>query len=254
MRDEDFPRLEYDQYFPFPSPEKWEDDVVAVGGNLSPGLLISAYAQGIFPWFNEGEEILWWSLDPRFILYPDALKVSRSMRRHIRKGGFALTLDRDFTGVMEGCGRVPRKGQDGTWISAEMIEAYSELHDLGFAHSVEVRQGHELVGGLYGLSLGNAFFGESMFARSSNASKTALVALSSYLADRGFAFIDCQQHTDHLGTLGAADVPRDRFLMELEEALKTPTARGNWGLLYPDFPSSTLWDGLSRSGNGGGSS
>jgi leucyl/phenylalanyl-tRNA--protein transferase len=251
VRDDEFPRLEYDQLFPFPSPESWDDDVVAVGGNLSPGLLISAYAQGIFPWFNEGEDILWWSLDPRFILYPDALKVSRSMKRHIKRGGFSLTLDSDFTAVMEGCGRVSRKDQDGTWISREMIDAYTELHDLGFAHSVEVREGDELVGGLYGLSLGNAFFGESMFARRTNASKTALIALSSYLADRGFAFIDCQQHTDHLGSLGAADVPRERFLEELKEALKTPTSRGNWGLLYPDFPSSSFWDGLSRSGAAG---
>ncbi len=244
MRDEDFPRLEYDQFFPFPHPDTWEDDVVAVGGNLSPGLLISAYAQGIFPWFNEGEDILWWSLDPRFILYPDALKISRSMRRHIRSGTFRLTVDRDFSGVMEGCSRIPRKGQDGTWISGEMIEAYTELHSLGFAHSVEVWEEDELIGGLYGLSLGNAFFGESMFARRSNASKTALIALSSYLRDRGFAFIDCQQHTDHLGSLGAADVPRSRFLGELKKALQIPTVRGNWGLCYPDFPSSSLWDAL----------
>ena len=244
MRDESFPRLEYNQFFPFPSPESWDDDVVAVGGNLSPGMLISAYAQGIFPWFNEGEDILWWSLDPRFILYPEALKVSRSMRRHIRSTAYRLTLDRDFPAVMEGCGKIPRKGQDGTWISTEMIDAYSELHSLGFAHSVEVWEQDELVGGLYGLSLGNAFFGESMFARRSNASKTALIALCSYLSDRGFAFIDCQQHTDHLGSLGAADVPRSRFLEELKGALKIPTTRGNWGICFPDFPSSLLWNEL----------
>ncbi|WP_246157056.1 leucyl/phenylalanyl-tRNA--protein transferase [Oceanispirochaeta crateris] len=245
MRDEDFPWLEYDQYFPFPPEETWEDEIVGVGGNLSPGLLLSAYVQGIFPWFNEGEEILWWSLDPRFVLYHENLKVSRSMRKVLKSGKFTLTLDRAFRDVMTGCGKVPRKGQDGTWISSEMLEAYCSLHELGFAHSVEVWEAGRLAGGLYGLSLGRVFFGESMFALSANASKTALIALSCFLQHKGFAFIDCQQHTEHLGSLGACDVPRSRFLKELKEALTEGTVRGNWSLLFPGFPESPVWTGFA---------
>ena len=244
MSTEEFPWLEYDDFFRFPPPHTWDEELVGVGGNLSPGMLISAYAQGVFPWFNEGEEILWWSLDPRFILYHDNLKVSKSMRKVLKKGGFRLTVDLAFEDVMRSCGAAPRPGQDGTWISKDMIAAYTGLHKLGFAHSVEVWQEDTLVGGLYGLSLGRAFFGESMFARASNASKTALIGLSSYLSEKDFAFIDCQQHTPHLGSLGACDVSRDRFLSELKSALKTPTLRGDWSVLFSDFPSSGLWNSL----------
>ncbi len=244
MSSEDFPWLEYDDFFRFPPPDTWDEELVGVGGNLSPGMLISAYAQGIFPWFNEGEEILWWSLDPRFVLYHDNLKVSKSMRKILKKGTFLLTVDRDFEAVMRGCSVVPREGQDGTWISEDMIAAYTGLHKLGFAHSVEVWEEDELAGGLYGLSLGSAFFGESMFARKSNASKAALIGLSSYLREKGFAFIDCQQHTPHLGSLGACDVSRDRFLRELKTSLQVPTQRGSWSVLFPDFPESELWNSL----------
>ena len=244
MSDTSFPWLEVEDFFPFPPSDTWEDEIVAVGGNLSPGMLISAYAQGIFPWFNEGEEILWWSLDPRFLLYPDHLKVSKSMRKILRSGRFSLSIDRDFSSVMNNCGSVLRKGEEGTWISRDMKDAYSTLHELGFAHSVEVYEGDALVGGLYGVSLGKCFFGESMFARVSNASKTALIALTWFLEEKGFAFVDCQQHTAHLETLGAEDVPRDRFLKELKAALKTPSHRGNWEKQYPRFPQSKKWDSL----------
>ncbi|MDC7232095.1 MAG: leucyl/phenylalanyl-tRNA--protein transferase [Spirochaetales bacterium] len=253
MRDEDFPWLEYDDYYHFPDPGSWDDDIIAAGGNLSPGLLISAYAQGIFPWFNEGEDILWWSLDPRFVLYPDNLHIGSTMKKVLKSRRFTVTVDKSFREVMASCGKAPRKDQDGTWISGEMIEAYGRLHDLGFAHSVEVWEGDTLAGGLYGLSLGRAFFGESMFARVPNSSKTALIALSSYLDDKNFAFIDCQQPTPHLGTMGAVNIPRERFIKELREVLETPTVRGNWSLLYPDFPASELWNRYTASPVGVGS-
>jgi leucyl/phenylalanyl-tRNA--protein transferase len=246
VSDEEFPWLEYNQYFPFQPIETSDDEIIGAGGNLSPGLLLSAYAQGIFPWFNEGEEILWWSLDPRFILYPSNLRISRSMKKVLKAGNFKLTIDRNFRDVMSGCGQIPRHDQDGTWISNDMINAYGRLHDLGFAHSVEVWEEDRLAGGLYGVSLGRAFFGESMFARSANASKTALIGLTSFLQEKGFTFIDCQQHTEHLGSMGAVDVPRDEFLKNLKNTLKDDTIRGNWNILFPDFPESLLWDSLTH--------
>ncbi len=244
MSDDAFPWLEVQDFFPFPPPDSWDDDIVGVGGNLSPGMLISAYAQGIFPWFNEGEDILWWSLDPRFILYPGNLKISKSMKRLIRSGRFTLSVDRDFPAVISSCGTASRKGEDGTWISGDMKEAYTRLHDLGFAHSVEVREQGELAGGLYGISLGSCFFGESMFARRPNASKTALIALTLWLEEQGFPFIDCQQHTEHLGSMGAVDIDRAVFLKELKKALQVPTIRGNWSELFPGFPDSSRWQYL----------
>jgi len=247
---EDFPWLEPGDYYPFPPPETWEDDIVAVGGNLSPGLLLSAYAQGVFPWFNEGEEILWWSLDPRFVLYPDKLKISRSMRKVLRSGEFRVTVDRCFEDVIGHCGSVSRKGQDGTWISQDMKNSYLLLHKLGFAHSVEVWAEGVLAGGLYGISLGRCFFGESMFALKSNASKTALIALTLWLDEKKFALVDCQQHTPHLGTLGAEDVPRSLFLEQLKEALQFTTLEGNWSQLFPGFPFSERWNALSEGARG----
>ena len=241
MSDPGFPWLEVHDFFPFPPPETWEDDIVGVGGNLSPGMLISAYTQGIFPWFNEGEDILWWSLDPRFILYPENLKVSKSMKKLIKSDHFTVSVDREFPSVMDGCAAISRKGEEGTWISDDMKDAYCRLHDLGFAHSVEVYSEEGLAGGLYGISLGNCFIGESMFSRESNASKTALIALTWYLQEKGFSFVDCQQHTPHLESMGAVDVSRDTFLQELKNSLRTPTYRGNWGDLFRDFPYSEKW-------------
>lgn len=245
---DDFPWLAVDDYFQFPAPDSWDEEIVAVGGNLSPGLLISAYAQGIFPWFNEGEDILWWSLDPRFVLYFENLKISKSMKKILKKSKYRVTLDHDFPSVMRSCAGAVRKGEEGTWISNDMLKAYTELHRLGFAHSVEVWEDDELVGGLYGLSLGAAFFGESMFASRPNCSKIALIALTSYLEDRNFDFIDCQQPTAHLASLGACEIDRSRFLDELKQSLLTPSCRGDWSILFPDFPSSPLWNELCPAG------
>lgn len=229
MKDRDFPWLGEDAYYPFPHPETADSQgIVAVGGNLSPGMLLSAYSQGIFPWFNPGEPIIWWSLDPRFVLYPDNLHISRSMKKFMKQKNLRTTMDQAFAEVIRGCKESPRRGQDGTWITDEMEEAYLELHRLGYAHSVEVWLENKLAGGLYGVSMGKAFFGESMFARVSNASKAALIQLSQFLKRRGFDFIDCQQHTAHLESLGAEDVPRAQFLKELDKALLQRTQKGSW--------------------------
>jgi leucyl/phenylalanyl-tRNA--protein transferase len=227
----DFPWLGVEEWIDFPQPSTSDSDgLVGVGGNLSPGMLLSAYSQGIFPWYSEGEPILWWSLDPRFVLYPSELKVSRSMKKIIRRGECKITLDKDFSSVIEQCREIKRKGQDGTWITNEMEEAYITLHKEGFAHSVEVWREDELVGGLYGVSLGAVFFGESMFSLEPNMSKLALIYLTGVLKEVGFDMIDCQQHTAHLGSMGARDVPRKQFLKQLNHSLnKQKTWKGNWG-------------------------
>jgi leucyl/phenylalanyl-tRNA--protein transferase len=202
--------------------------LLAVGGDLSPERLLAAYREGIFPWYDDGGPILWWSPDPRFVLFPNELRISRSMRQFLKKGVLRVTVDQAFREVIAAC-RTPRPGQDGTWITAEIREAYGALHDLGFAHSVEVRQEGELVGGLYGVSLGRAFFGESMFSAVPNASKTALITLVPLLKERGFDLIDCQVETAHLAGLGARPVPRREFCALLKESLRHETFRGNWG-------------------------
>jgi len=162
-RKDDFPYLTEDMVFPFPSPSSADEQgVVCSGGNLSPGLLLSAYRQGIFPWFNDDDPILWWSPDPRFVLFPDELHVSQTMRKLLRKQKYELALDRDFPAVIRACSSSPRSGQNGTWITEDMTQAYIELHRLGYAHSVEARRDGELVGGLYGVALGSLFCGESM--------------------------------------------------------------------------------------------
>lgn len=233
MTSSDFPWLGEDQYYPFPPPSSADSQgIVAMGGNLSPGMLLSAYRQGIFPWYNPGESILWWSLDPRFVLYPENLHVSTSMAKFLKSHTLKITMDQAFSRVMENCRSVNRRGQQGSWITREMKEAYREMHLLGYAHSVEVWQEDSLVGGLYGISLGRAFFGESMFSHLSNSSKLALIELTALLRSLDFHFIDCQQHTPHLGSLGAKDVPRDEFLGQLKGALELPTLQGNWMDIY----------------------
>jgi len=207
--------------------------LLAVGGDLSPERLLAAYREGIFPWYSEGEPILWWSPDPRFVLFPDELRVSRSMRQFLKKGRVRITFDRDFRSVISACRR-PRPGQDGTWITPEMREAYCALHDLGYAHSVEVWQEDVLAGGLYGVSLGRVFFGESMFSSAPNASKAALIALASQLKKREFDLIDCQVETAHLGGLGARPIPRRDFCTLLQQSLHRKTLRGNWGEWLPE--------------------
>ena len=224
-----FPWLDESDDFQFPLPETTsEEGIIAMGGNLSPGMLLSAYRRGIFPWFSPGDPILWWCPDPRFVLFPGELHVSKSMRRFLKETHLSVTLDTDFSGVIKGCSEAPRPAQDGTWISKEMEKGYKELHNLGFAHSVEIRDGNELAGGLYGVSLGKCFFGESMFAKKPNASKFGFILFINALKARGFSLIDCQVYTPHLETLGARLIPREEFLPLLEKNLSFPTLRGKW--------------------------
>lgn len=241
------PELDISSSFAFPPmPRSAPKDIVAAGGNLSPGLLLSAYRQGIFPWYGEDEPILWWSPDPRFIVLPELLHISATSAKLLRKARFALSLDRDFRGVIESCANVERPGQDGTWIMPEMIEAYCALHREGYAHSVEVSENGELVGGLYGVSLGAAFFGESMFSARSGASRAAFLSLAMYLFESGFEFIDSQIYTDYVAGMGGASISRQEYLKRLAKALAPPDRRGNWGSLFPDFPRSAAMDGVLR--------
>lgn len=195
--------------------------LLAVGGDLSSERLLSAYRRGIFPWYGEDQPILWWSPDPRCVLFPEDLTVSRSLRATLKKGRFEVSIDRGFREVMVACGG-PRRGQAGSWITAELIEAYVRLHRLGYAHSVECWRGGRLVGGLYGVALGRVFFGESMFARETDASKVSLVHLVKHLRDRDFTLIDCQVSSRHLQSLGAVSVPRKRFIAMLKEWCPPP--------------------------------
>jgi len=213
----------------FPHPDLAEaDGLLAVGGDLSTERLLAAYAQGIFPWYSRREPILWWSPDPRMVLLPEGLHLSRRMQRMIRSGRFRVTMDTAFRSVMEACAKTPRRHERGTWIVQDMIRAYGALHQSGWAHSVEVWQGNDLAGGLYGVSLGRAFFGESMFTRVDNASKAALHALTRTFSAWDFSFIDCQMHTEHLAGLGAREIPRGQYLRLLSEAVAAPTRRGPW--------------------------
>jgi leucyl/phenylalanyl-tRNA--protein transferase len=205
------------------------EGLLAIGGDLSSERLLEAYRRGIFPWFNPGQPILWWSPDPRAVLYPEKLKISRSLRKTLRREYLRVTFDRDFREVMLACA-APRR-QDpggGTWITDEMVEAYCRLHELGYAHSVETRHGNRLVGGLYGVALGGVFFGESMFSRETDASKIALIALAKTLQARGFCLIDCQLPTAHLTSLGAEVKSRTAFLAELDLATNRPGEPGHW--------------------------
>lgn len=234
-----FPYLSEKERFSFPKPETaTAEGIVAVGGNLSPGMLLSAYGQGIFPWFSSDEPLLWWSPDPRFVVFPEEVQVSESMRKVIRKGLFTYSLDLRFRDVITACSRTPRPGQDGTWITEDMIEGYCGLHELGYAHSVEVYDGGELSGGLYGVSLGSAFFGESMFAWKSNASKAAFILLSCLLASEGFRVIDSQVRTSHVESLGGRPIPRSEYLDLVGLCIAEPTRRGAWNELFPEFPAS----------------
>ncbi len=215
----------------FPDPALAQPDgLLAVGGDLSPERLLSAYAEGIFPWYDERTPILWWSPDPRLVLEPERLHVSRSLQRTIRRGAYRVTADTAFERVMRGCAGRERPDQDGTWITPEMIDAYVRLHRLGFAHSFEAWHGESLVGGLYGVSLGAMFFGESMFAERADASKVAFVRAVELMRRIGMDLVDCQVRTDHLVSLGAHEIPRRAFLDRLAAALLRPTVRGDWKL------------------------
>lgn len=201
--------------------------LLAIGGDLHPTRLLRGYAYGVFPWYNPDEPILWWCPNPRAVLAPDALHVSRSLRRTLRSGRFRVTVDQQFTAVMAGCA-APRELARGTWLGDDMRRAYEILHQRGHAHSVEVWEGDALVGGLYGIAIGRMFYGESMFSRQTDASKVALVALCERLAARGFALIDCQVASPHLMSLGAAEWPRERFLAVARPAANEPAPAGVW--------------------------
>ncbi len=210
------------------------DGLLAVGGDLRPERLLEAYRHGIFPWYSEDKPILWWSPDPRTVLFPDKLHISRSLKRGLRPGIFSATLDRCFRDVMQHCAEPrPQYPDGGTWITAEMLKAYTRLHELGYAHSVETWQEGQLVGGLYGVALGSAFFAESMFTRTSDASKVALVSLVRQLQTWDFRLIDCQQSTPHITALGAEAIPRRDFLDHLATALTLPERRGRWQFDIP---------------------
>ena len=214
----------------FPHPELADiSGILAIGGDLSPERLLLAYQNGIFPWYNPEDPILWWSPDPRLVLYPDELKVSKSMRPYFNQKKFDLTIDKDFTSVILNCKQQRRKGQGGgTWITGDMAEAYINLHELGYAHSVEVWKGGELAGGLYGIALGKVFFGESMFAKVSNASKFGFISFIRILKDKGFKLIDCQQETKHLESMGARAISRARFLDALKKNEEEESLVGKW--------------------------
>ena len=200
-----------EMYFP-PVEEVNEDGILAVGGDLSPERLMLAYRNGIFPWFDEDEPILWWAPEYRMVVFPDEFKVSKSMRNILNRNIFKITFDQNFREVISNCSAIKRNGQNGTWISSEMIEAYCKLHELGFAKSVEVWLEDVLVGGLYGIDLGDVFCGESMFSKVSNASKVAFSSLVNKLKDDNYKLLDCQVHNDHLESLGAREITRDDFM------------------------------------------
>ena len=214
----------------FPNPRHaWQDPhgLIAVGGDLSPERLMLAYQKGLFPWFSQQDPILWWSPDPRAVLFLEDLKVSRSLRKSIKNKGFEVFLNKDFEDVIQACA-VLRQKQDGTWITDDMINAYLQLHQLGFVHCVSVYKHNELVGGLYGPSMGKFFFGESMFSRCADASKTALYYLVQYLKRYDFPLIDCQISNDHLTSLGAIELERGYFLDLLEENIHTEQPEDMW--------------------------
>ncbi|MDR1319629.1 MAG: leucyl/phenylalanyl-tRNA--protein transferase [Treponema sp.] len=240
--DPDFPCLNEYEYFSFPPPETWSDNIIALGGNLSPGMLLSAYEQGLFPWYNPEDPILWQSPDPRFIIRPEKLHISSSMKKVFNKGIFEVALDRNFEGVIRGCAETERPGQGGTWITDDIIGAYLELHRLGYAHSAESYFGGKLAGGCYGIRLGRVFVGESMFARRPNASKAAFLTLARLLFNDGLAFIDCQVYSRHLESLGGEEISRADYIPLLKKTLGSRShtrdgagiadRRGNWGKLY----------------------
>lgn len=219
----------------FPPPHfATREGLLAVGGDLSRERLLAAYRQGIFPWYGEDDPILWWSPDPRLVLYPDEIHVSRTLQRVLNKQIFTVTMDSAFEAVITSCAESRLRQDHGTWIVDEMKTAYVDLHLAGYAHSVEAWADGRLAGGLYGVSLGRCFFGESMFTLVDNASNIALVQLVRALARQSFDLIDCQVSTEHLMRMGAREIPRSRFLRQLRQALTRPTLKGSWQYSQPD--------------------
>lgn len=202
--------------------------LLCAGGDLTPQRLVMAYLKGIFPWYSPGEPILWWSPDPRMVLFPAEFKLSRSLRKTLRKADYRVRLDTHFKAVIEACARTSRKDQAGTWITPEIQASYVKLHELGYAHSVETWVDDRLVGGLYGIAIGKMFYGESMFAHATDASKIAFAHLVRFLTDNGFGLIDCQMNTAHLASLGAREIPRAEFADHLRRLTATPPLCGRW--------------------------
>jgi len=216
----------------FPNPELADEDgLLAIGGDLSEQRILLAYAKGIFPWYSANYPILWWSPDPRMVLFPSKFKRHKSLKKVVESNKFDVKFDTNFDKVIDNCGKTSRKGESGTWITEEMKEAYTRLHQHGYCHSVEAYHNNQLVGGLYGISLGGIFFGESMFYHKTDASKVALWHLVDFLIKFNFNFIDVQQETSHLRSLGAEPVARQKFLTLLNQSLKKKTLRGNWSNL-----------------------
>ncbi len=215
---------------PFPDIELAEiepNGLLAVGGDLSATRLLNAYRSGIFPWYNEDQPILWWSPNPRTVFFPNQLKISRSLRKTVKRAHYTATFDHAFSDVIYACSE-PRNLEEGTWLNREMMQAYNELHQLGHAHSVEIWQDDNLVGGLYGISIGHVFYGESMFSRVNNASKLALIHLANKLAEWEHKMIDCQVHSEHLVTLGAIEISRQSFKKNLHRWCDLPHQQGSW--------------------------
>jgi leucyl/phenylalanyl-tRNA--protein transferase len=228
--DEDFFIVPLSKFsFSFPNPQNASDEgLLAYGGGLEPNRILNAYRKGIFPWFNENDPILWWSPNPRLVLYPKDLKVSKSFRKILKNKKYNVSFDNNFELTINLCAKI-REQKEGTWLIKQMREAYIELHNMGFAHSVEVYdENNEFWGGLYGVALGKAFFGESMVSLKPNGSKIALKALSDVLESKGYYFIDCQVPTDHLQRMGAKLISRDEFLKQLQEALNFGGDVGSW--------------------------
>ena len=223
---------------PFPPVESARDDMgglLAVGGDLGPDRLLNAYRHGIFPWGTVESQPLWYSPNPRMVLFPEEFRLRRSLQKVLRSGRLEVRFDSNFAGVMAGCAETPRPGQDGTWISPEMMNAYIRLHELGWAHSVETYDEGDLVGGLYGLAIGRMFYGESMFSRRNDASKVAFAHLIRYLSAHQFAMIDCQMRTEHLASLGGREIPRTTFLGRLTQLTVASSSRATWSAANLDL-------------------
>jgi leucyl/phenylalanyl-tRNA--protein transferase len=232
----DVPYLKEDANYSFPSPFlSTKEGIVCAGGNLSPGVVLSAYRQGLFPWFDDDSPLLWWSPDPRFVVLPETLHIPRSFAKELRRSRYTCTVDRSFSNVIDTCAGIRRKHQEGTWILSSMREAYKLLHSLGYAHSVEVWENDILVGGLYGVSLGKAFFGESMFSLKPGASRVGFLSLARFLFDSGFTFIDSQVHTDYVAAMGGVEIPRPRYLELLSEALLLSNDHGVLSRMIGEF-------------------
>lgn len=228
---------------PFPPAElalREPDGLLAIGGDLSPVRLLNAYAGGIFPWFSEGQPLLWWSPDPRMVFRTDQIHLSSRFRRSLRSSPWQIRADTEFAEVMRACAQSPRSGQDGTWITDDMCNAYVELHRLGYAHSVEIFEGEQLVGGIYGVAIGRMFFGESMFSARSGGSKVALAALAGTLAAWGWPLIDAQVENPHLLRMGAAHFPRASFLQQVRALAHEPGETGPWTRRFGEISASVL--------------